>query len=179
MEGSQGPQEWLGAAQEGDEVAFERLLRHYYRPLFRLVFQVVPNAEDTEEILQDAFFRFYRSLGRLRPGEDPYPFLKAVAVRRAYTFLRRRRKLPDMEPLPEGAGELRVEGRPFDPGRLYHWAWGLAPRRRLVFLLREVMGLPDGEVARLLGIGEVTVRRHASLARQAFQRALKEGRISD
>lgn len=165
-------------AREGDEGAFERLLRHYYRPLFRLVFQVALSAEDTEEILQDSFYRFYRSLARLRPGEDPYPYLKAVALRRTYTFLRRRRAAPTLEPLPEGAGEIQVEGRPMEPERLFRWAWGLPPRRRMVFLLREVMGLPDGEVARLLGIGEVTVRRHASLAREAFRRALADGRLA-
>ncbi len=175
---AEGPQEWLLAAREGDEEAFERLLRHFYRPLFRLVFQIVPVAEDAEEILQDAFFRFYRSLRRVRPGEDPYPFLKAIAVRRAYTHLRRRRAAPAFEELPEGAADLRVEGRAFEPARLFRWAWTLPPRRRVVFLLREVMGLPDGEVASLLGVSEVTVRRHASLAREAFRRALEEGGVT-
>jgi RNA polymerase sigma-70 factor (ECF subfamily) len=175
---AEGPQEWLQAAREGDEGAFERLLRHYYRPLFRLVFQIVPNAEDTEEILQDAFFRFYKALRRLRPGEDPYPFLKAVAVRRAYTHLRRRRTAPLFEELPEEAVDLRVGGRAFEPARLFRWAWTLPHRQRIVFLLREVMGLPDGEVSALLGIAEVTVRRHASLAREAFRRALEEGGLT-
>lgn len=175
---AEGPLEWILQAREGSEEAFERLLRHYYRPLFRLVFQIVPVTEDAEEILQDAFFRFYRSLRRLRAGEDPYPFLKAIAVRRAYTHLRRKRTLPAFEELPEGAADLRVEGTVLEPGLLFRWAWTLPPRRRVVFLLREVMGLPDGEVSALLGVSEVTVRRHASLAREAFRRALEEGVIT-
>jgi len=34
---------WIREAKKGDEQAFERLVEAYYRPLFRLVFQMVPN----------------------------------------------------------------------------------------------------------------------------------------
>ena len=166
-------QGWLASAKAGDDEAFGRLLKAYYPALFRLVFQIVPSSPDVEEILQDAFFRFYRSLPRLRAGEDAFPFLRTVAVRRAYTFLKRRP--PETISLDEVPGDLpalTVSGHALDVRRLYAWAAALPPKRRLVFILREVLGNEDVEVARLLGLSPATVRRHASLARQSLEKDL-------
>ena len=136
---------------------------------------MVPCAQDVEEILQDAFFRFYKALKRLRPGEDPFPFLRTVAVRRTYSFLNRHRaETAALQDLPEDLPQLAVEGHSIDLRELYRWAAGLPPQQRLVFLLREVLGIEDPEIARLLDIREVTVRRHASLAREALEKALLE-----
>lgn len=168
------PEAWVAAARGGDEAAFERLLRHYYAPLFRTLFQIVPHSEDVEDILQDAFFRFYRSLRTLRPGEDPYPYLRTIAVRRAYSHLRRHRSHLSLDEIPQDLPQLQVAGRPADLRRVYAWAETLPAQRRLVFLLREVIGQPDSEVATLLGIREATVRRHASLARQALEKDLEK-----
>jgi RNA polymerase sigma-70 factor (ECF subfamily) len=52
----------------------------------------------------------------------------------------------------------------------------LAPRRRAVIVLHELEGMPAREVARLLGIAEVTVRWHLLAARRELARVLLEDR---
>jgi DNA-directed RNA polymerase specialized sigma24 family protein len=52
----------------------------------------------------------------------------------------------------------------------------LTRRQRLVYELCYVNRLPDGEVADLLGITKVTVRRLRSKIKAAFERALKRRR---
>ncbi len=160
---------WLSEARRGDAEAFSRLLTTFYPTLFRLVFQIVPNFEDVEDILQDTFFRFHRALRRVRPGSDPMPFLRTIAVRRAYSFIRRRRgDQISLQDLPGDPADVRLSGVPVDLEKLYGWARTLPPRRRVVFVLREVLGWEDAEIARMLGISQTTVRRHASLAREAL-----------
>jgi RNA polymerase sigma-70 factor, ECF subfamily len=162
---------WLEAARREDQGAFTNLVNHYYAPLFRLVFQMLPCAQDVEEILQDTFFRFYKALGRIREGEDPFPFLRTVAVRRTYTFLKRHRaESAALQDLPDDLADLSVQGFSVSVDSLYRWASGLPAQRRLVFLLREVLGVEDAEIARLLDIREVTVRRHASLAKEQLEK---------
>jgi len=169
-------QGWLEAARRGDASAFESLVGAYQRPVFRLVFQMVPSREDAEDILQETFFRFYLALGRLRPGEDPLPFLRTVAVRRTYTFLRHHRhRHESLEDLPENLPQLAVQGLQLDVKEIYRWAEGLPEARRLVFLLREVLGVEDAEVARLMGIRQPTVRRHAQLAFQDLKKTFGGG----
>lgn len=165
-------QHWLEAARRGDASAFEALVGAYHRPLFRLVFQMVPSREDAEDILQETFYRFYLALARLRVGEDPLPFLRTIAVRRTYTFLQRHRQRHEsLEDLPQDLPELSIEGHTLGVRELYLWAQDLPEARRLVFLLREVLGVPDEEVARLMGIRQPTVRRHAQLALQDLKKA--------
>jgi RNA polymerase sigma-70 factor, ECF subfamily len=162
-------QAWLSAARKGDEEAFACVVKFYYASLFRLVFQMVPCAQDVEDILQDSFFRFYKALGRLKPDEDPFPFLRTVSVRRTYSFLKHRKaENLALEDLPENLPELSVYGRATEVQELYRWAGKLPAQQRLVFLMREVLGIGDAEIARLLDIREATVRRHASLAREAL-----------
>lgn len=157
-------------------MAFASLVGHYYAPLYRLVFQMLPCAQDVEEILQDTYFRFYKALGRIREGEDPFPYLRTVAVRRTYTFLSRHRaEAAVLQDLPEEVPELSVQGHIVGVETLYRWAAGLPAQRRLVFLLREVLGVEDAEIAHLLDVREVTVRRHASLAREQLERDLGGG----
>lgn len=169
-------QDWLEAAKAGDDDAFAHILKACYPSLFRLVYQIVPSSADVEEILQDAFFRFYRALRRVRPGEDPFPYLRTIAVRRAYTFLKRRppESVP-LDELPPDLPALAVRDQTVDVRHLYAWAATLPAKRRLVFLLREVLGLDDGEVAGLLGLSRTTVRRHASLAREDLEKAFGAG----
>jgi RNA polymerase sigma-70 factor, ECF subfamily len=167
---------WLAAARGGDEEAFARLVKHYYAPLFRLVFQMVPCAQDVEEILQDSYFRFFKALKRLRPGEDPFPYLRTIATRRTYSFLRHNRMdRVTFEEIPEDLPEINVQGRTLEVQALYRWAATLPAQQRLVFLMREVLGVEDSEIGRLLDIREATVRRHASLARAAMEKDFSEG----
>lgn len=161
---------WIARARQGDEAAFADLMRAFYPALFKVVFEMVPSREDAEEILQETFFRFYKSLGRLREGENPFPFLRTIAVRRTYTHLQSRRvSTVSLDDLPENLPELAVVGVTLGVADLYRWADTLPPKRRLVFLLREVEGLETVEIAGMMGIRETTVRRHASIAAQEFR----------
>ena len=160
----------LAQAKSGDEGAFSDLMRLLYPKAYRVVFQILPSHEDVEEILQDSFLRLYKSLQKLRPEENPLPFLKVIAVRRTYSFLRWRKiGNVSLEDLPEDLPALSVEGTELGVADLYRWAQSLPAQRRLVFLLREVEGATTSEIASLMGVKETTVRRHASMAAEAFR----------
>ena len=53
--------ELMSAIQLGDKIAFRRLWDKYYPSTYRAVLQIVKNPDDTRDILQEAFFRVFRS----------------------------------------------------------------------------------------------------------------------
>jgi RNA polymerase sigma-70 factor, ECF subfamily len=163
--------ELLRKAQKGDERAFETLVKIHYSSLYRLVFQMVPVSSDVEEILQDTFYRFYLSLNKVRET-DPFPYLRQIALRRTYTFLGKKRPEVSFEDVPENIPELVIEGKQFEIREVYEFASRLAPQRRIIFMLREVLGIDDSEISRELGISEVTVRRHAQMAKEELKKKL-------
>jgi len=53
-------------AKEGDENAFEQIVSTYSSQLLRLVYQIVLNYSDSEEILQETYYRFSSRLEELK-----------------------------------------------------------------------------------------------------------------
>ncbi|MEJ2368394.1 MAG: sigma-70 family RNA polymerase sigma factor [Acidobacteriota bacterium] len=176
LESPQKTASWIRDARAGDEAAFESLVKVYYGPLFHVLRPVLPTQEDVEEVLQDAFYRFYLALPRFREDADPFPFLRTTALRRAYTHLKKHRiRLESLEHLSEGGVEIPSGTPSPDPAVLQRWASRLSPRRRMVFLLRELGGMADEAIAKELGIRCSTVRRHAQMALAELRRSLEEG----
>ena len=62
--------------------------------------------------------------------------------------------------MPEDLPELAVLGHTLEVRTLYSWAQAL-PLPAAGLSLREVLGVDDSGIARMTGIREVTVRRHA------------------
>ena len=52
-------------AQTGDEGAFADLMWEYYPFVYAIVFRIVKNSHDAEEVVQDTFLNVYRGLTQL------------------------------------------------------------------------------------------------------------------
>lgn len=162
--------ELLRKSREGDEKSFEEIVKIYTSPLFRLVYQVTLNYADTEEILQETFYRFFLAIKRVK-DQDPFPFLRQIALRRSYTFLKKKRAEVSLEELPEEeTKELSIEGKSIEIKEIYQFANSLPPKRRMVFILREILGFEDSEISKELKISETTIRRHSQIAKEELKK---------
>ena len=56
----------IRAAQQGDRVAFEELVRHYDQAVLRLALHLTGNEAEAQDIYQDAFLKAYRNLASFR-----------------------------------------------------------------------------------------------------------------
>src|SRR5207244_11478118 len=54
----------LARARQGDSEAFRALVERYSRTVVRLAFRMTGNEQDAEDVVQEAFLRAYRQLGR-------------------------------------------------------------------------------------------------------------------
>jgi len=67
-------------AQNGDEQAFEELIVFYSPALFRVVLRMARDASEAEAIVQEAFWRTWRSLGSYRSDQPFFPYLVTIAL---------------------------------------------------------------------------------------------------
>jgi len=144
----------------------------HHQRLFRLALRLSADREEARDLVQEAFLRAARQPAAVPDGaEEPWLVRTLVnlcrdrhrrlGVRsRVHESLRRDQETEH----PEEAAVTRTAVRTA-LGRL-------APRRRAAIVLHELDGLPVREVARLLGIGEVTVRWHLMAARRELARLL-------
>src|SRR3981189_2201834 len=71
--------------QTGDTGAYADLVARYRDRLGRYALHMLGNREDAEEVLQDAFVRAYRSLGRCNDPERFGAWLYGILVNRCRT----------------------------------------------------------------------------------------------
>jgi len=175
-------------ARDGDQDAFEELVRLKRDKVYWTAYQVVGREEDARDISQTVFLRVWRSLDRY---DEKYAFntwLHTITVRLAIDFLRRqgrKQALTDEfdETLPgePAAGGSRPtlpdQDRQLQTGevqRLFNRLAGyLTERQRSIFVLREFQGLSMKEISKIVGCRESTVRNHMFQARAVLREKLK------
>ena len=64
----------------GDGPAFDEIVRRYQDGLFRHLLRLTGHPEEAEDLTQEAFIRFYRSLRRFDTARPVAPFLFAIAT---------------------------------------------------------------------------------------------------
>src|SRR5436853_5245136 len=79
------------AAKQGDDAAFEELVRRYDRNVFRIAQHITQNREDAEDVVQEAFLKAYGNLAKFQEQSKFYTWLVRIAVNEALMKLRRRR----------------------------------------------------------------------------------------
>jgi RNA polymerase sigma-70 factor (ECF subfamily) len=184
------------AAATGDPAALERLLVRAQEVAFRFSLLVCGNAQDAEDVMQDALIRTYRHVGQIR---EPAAFRTWLfrTVRNACLMKRRRRtdEPAHLLSIDDGATrESAASGRPAEafavadggkaPDELAMNAWlGRRLRRalasipapyRAIVLLREIEGLSTREVAAVLEVSEATVKMRLHRARAMLRAHLEE-----
>lgn len=181
-------------AAEGDEQAFVIIMRRYNQVLYRTVRSILKDEAQSEDVLQEAYVRAWRSLARFRGHASLSTWLVRIVVNEALGW--RRTQSATVIHL-KGTAAMANEGdTPLDahntmPDNSDRQPDRIAMRRELrklieahidllpdalrtVFVLRGIQEMSVEEVGRALGIPDVTVRtryfRARSLLRESISR---------
>jgi RNA polymerase sigma-70 factor (sigma-E family) len=154
----------------------EALYREHAAGLVGLAVMLLGDRHSAEDVVQDAFIGLHRSLPRLRDRDKALQYVRAAVVNRSRSVLRARRRAAvrrvPHEPPVWSAESAVIAG---EDQREVLAALARLPRRaREVLALRYYLDLPDGEIARVLGVSGGTVRSTASRALAGLARRLRE-----
>jgi RNA polymerase sigma-70 factor (ECF subfamily) len=173
----------VARARRGEARAYEDLVREHQTMAFRLAYVIAGDTGDAEDVVQDAFVKAYRALGRFRPGAPFRPWLLSIVANEARNRRRSARRRADLTlraaeerpaggaaPSPEGAvlvGERRAA--------LLAAVNGLREEERLVVGLRYLLDLGEEETAAALGVPRGTVKSRLSRALAHLRETMEEG----
>ena len=139
--------------------------------LLRAVYLLAGNAEEAEEIVQDAFLAVWERWERVQGMEEPVGYLYRAAMNRHRSRVRRAvRAARRVVGVAEG-GDLFAAADERDA--LARAISQLTRRRREAVVLVELLGYDSPSAGRVMGVTDVTVRRLASEARQHLRRELE------
>ena len=167
----------VDAARTGDHAAFEELVRRTSADTYTLARRLVSDEEDARDVVQEAYLRAYRSIGRFRGDAQFSTWLYRITANCASTHLGRRRRhrhdeldeevdvpdtSPDHDPAAMATASLLRD-------RLEAAIAELPPRLRAVVVLRDIYDLNHAQIAEELGITESAAKVRLHRARRRLR----------
>jgi len=158
-----------------------RFVSENMRRVFLLIYRIVGNVPDAQDLTQEAFIKALQRQDQLKDLDKAAHWLSRIASNTAIDFLRRSGRvsfsgIDEMpEPFVSAPGEnpeqlvLRSEHRE----HLENALGVLTHRERTALLLRDVEGLPAEEVAARLNCSKATVRSHIANGRVKLRKFLE------
>lgn len=167
-------QDLVKAARNGDEDAFEALVRRYERRVYTLTLRMCSNPADAQEAAQEAFLSAWQSLPFFRGEASFSTWLYRLASNASVDLLRREKRqratvslddgaldLPDQRLSPQDEAE-RAELR----GQIEAGLRELPDDYRAVLVLRELHQLSYQEIAQTLNVDVGTVKSRINRGRK-------------
>jgi RNA polymerase sigma-70 factor (ECF subfamily) len=181
----------------GASGAVEALVHRYGPKTYRLALRITGNPEDAQEVSQDVLWTVVRKIDTFKGESALGSWIYRIAANAAYQKLRGRPGVEQMSwetllPAFDGDGHLvdldhdwsqsvedaalQAEAR----ARLTEAIGTLPPDYRVAFVLHDMEGLPNPEVAELLGISLPAVKSRVHRSRLFLRQRLAEyfGRAS-
>jgi len=171
-----GDRELVERVKNGDAAAYDVLVRRHLARATMVARRLLGNAEDAEDLVQEAFIRALDRISTFDSYRAFAPWFFRLLINTGINA-RKARALRAAEPergdFPsDGANPLEMAEREEFRERFLAALESLPPRQRLVVSMFEVDGLSTAEIADALGISSETVRWHHHQARQALRQSL-------
>jgi RNA polymerase sigma factor (sigma-70 family) len=151
---------------------FEAFFAEERTRLLRALYVLTGNAQEAEEIMQDAFLELWERWDRVSAMASPVGYLYRTAMNRHRSGVRRAvRAARRAIGLAEGDDEF---ARADERDALARALTRLPSRQRAAIVLTELLGYDARVAAEILGVRDVTVRSLASRGRAALREELED-----
>jgi RNA polymerase sigma-70 factor (ECF subfamily) len=172
----------LRACRKGDRAALTAVFRAHAPRLEAVLRRVVGPSGDVEDLLQQTFAEAIGAFPRFRGDARVGTWLCSIAIHTAQRWLRNpgRRRAVALELVHEGALADRAV-RPDDAAdrrrlvaRVYEALDGIAPKKRIAFILHALEDRPLDEVAVLMGATRMATKSRVYWARRELVRRVEK-----
>jgi len=172
--------------QAGDPDAFETLVRVHGGRLLSVARRFLPNNEDAQDAVQEAFIKAFRAIGTFEERAQLHTWLHRILVNTALMKIRSRKRRPeesidDLLPAFQADGHQTTESREWSDAIFERKETAALVRRaiaqlpdqyRLVLTLRDIEERDTLETATALGTTTTVVKVRLHRARQALRTLL-------
>jgi RNA polymerase sigma-70 factor, ECF subfamily len=170
----------LRRAQNGDVAAFTELVRAYETPVHNYILRLTGDRSLAEDLTQEVFVRVLNGLPKFSLRCKFTTWLFQVTKNRVLDELRARERRPNSFVSFDDVAPLESYDQPVERAETIDAIWravhDLNPDLKMALLLRDVVGLPYGEIADTLEITLSTVKWRIFKAREEVQLTLsREG----
>lgn len=158
---------------QGDKTALKEIYEAYLGYIYRIVYEILQNKENAEDVTSEFFIRLWEKAGQFKPGSGHKGYLATMARNMAIDYLRKYRKeeltsfMQDMSSSPEeeaDAGHFikeaatgEVEQSVVEEISIKEVLAMLKPAERQIVSMKVLGELTFKEISRIMGIPIGTV----------------------
>jgi RNA polymerase sigma-70 factor, ECF subfamily len=179
-------EELIAAFLEGDNAAFEELVRRYETQVFNLAYRILGNRTDALDVSQEVFILLFRKLGTFRSESRFSTWLYRVATNACRDYTRKKRyhlslssradeDMPEWEEMipgdEESPDDLLISAELQD--RVRKAIRQLPIKFREVVYLHDIEGYNYKEISEILDISLGTVKSRLNRARHRLSYELR------
>lgn len=161
--------------KEGAEDAFHELFERYKDRIFNVVFRIIGDSAECEDVVQEVFLKVIRNIGSFNHKSALYTWLYRIAVNAAVDFKKKfkphgvisiyrqdgvAKEIPSPSEYPEVEPQRREMAKILDQALNQ-----LSEKHRTILILREFQGLSYSEISEVLGCSKGTVESRLFRAR--------------
>lgn len=172
-------------AQARDEAAFRELVEKYQSKVFSIIYGILRNQNDAEDIAQQVFTKIYFSIGNFDARSSLLTWIYKITTNECYDYLRKKRvrKLVYESDVSEDDTRM-MENSEANADRaqaiddqlsqrqlVMKLLEKVSPEERNLILMKEVEGLSVQELADMTGMNENTIKVKLFRARQKLLKA--------
>src|SRR5579883_149399 len=171
--------------QAGDEMAFREIVERYQSKVFSIIFGILRNHNDAEDIAQQVFAKIYFSIKNFDFRSSLLTWIYKITVNECYDYLRKKRvrklvyesdfsadeslRMENTEPATDQAPG--VDDRLAQHDLILKLLKKLSEEDRSLILLKEVEGHSVEELSEMTGMNENTIKVKLFRARQKLVKA--------
>jgi RNA polymerase sigma-70 factor, ECF subfamily len=176
--------ELVDVVRAGNSDAYRHLVKRYEGKIYNLALRMLRQPEDAEDVLQETFVSAYRALPNFKGDSQFGTWLYRIATN--YALMKLRGKKPVFVSLDDQRDDdsppVELTDFSADPladvlddelrGKMEDAIGRLPADMRTVFLLRDVDGKSNSEVAEMLGLSVAAVKSRLHRTRQLLRKDL-------
>jgi RNA polymerase sigma-70 factor, ECF subfamily len=157
------PSEMMDSSTE-----FADLYERHYAAVFHTALRITGNPADAEDVLQTVFLRILNRTAAMESAQSPQAYFRRAAANAAIDLLRRRVSHRE-ERLEEASSVAAQESTALLKERLRRALAALDPADAVLFSLRYIEGMSNGELAEMLGQEKNSIAVRLHRIRQSLQ----------
>ena len=155
----------------GNEEAFEAFVTKYYPKILKYCQSHTGDRGYAEDLTQETFVRFFRTLNRYRHYGKAANYLYTIASQVCRDYYRQVKEIP-FETLPDAS--VRPTESPEEQIAVKYALSSLPPELKETAILYFVLELKQRDIARILGIGLPLVKYRIKRARELLSDSFKD-----
>ena len=152
---------------------FDAYFRKLYLPLGMYALKIVEDAQEAEDIVEDAFMKVWQRIEKGDSIENFRAYMYRSVRNECISFLRNKKEFVEFENIPE------IDDETIDTSERDAKIWKaieeLPEKCREIFLLSKRDGLSNEEIAIEMGISIKTVKNQMTKAFSRLREALSSG----